>query len=160
MTAWKRICCPIDLSPISRTAMEEAAELGWRHGGRVTLLHVAEELPIAPSDASLAPHDAMEMAAVERDRQLESWREAAEHMSTTAVDCVLTTGDPATEIVRFADAGQYDVIVLATHGRDPASAPFFGSVAQKVILDAGCPVLVVNARPRAKRRLAGGGRCG
>jgi len=151
MGAWKKICCPVDLSPISRLAMEEAAELGWRFGAEVTLLHVDEPTPLAFPEQMLASRDAIMMGAVERDRQLEAWRDATERMSSTRAGCVLLEGDPASEIVRFAEAGEYDVIVMGTHGRmDRAGAPF-GSVAQKVILDAPCPVLVVNRRARSKR---------
>ena len=152
MGTWKKICCPVDLSPVSRLAMEEAAELGWRFGAAVTLLHVDEPMPLAPPDRMLASREALAMGAVERDRQLEAWRDAAGQISTTRADCVLLEGDPASEIVRFAEAGEYDVIVMGTHGRMERDGAPFGSVAQKVVLDAPCPVLVVNARARSKRQ--------
>ncbi|HET9597569.1 MAG TPA: universal stress protein [Anaeromyxobacteraceae bacterium] len=149
MSAWKKICCPVDLSPVSRAAMEQAAELAWRHGGAITLLYVDA---LSVSDAgvrSLAGRDVAAMAALERDRELETWRHAAAEMSTAPVGCAIAVGDPAAEIVRFARAGRHDVIVMGTHGRTDHAT--MGSVAQRVVLDAPCPVLVVNgSQPDAR----------
>jgi universal stress protein A len=54
------------------------------------------------------------------------------------------TGDPATEIVRLAKEEQSDLIVLPTHGRTGLSHVFFGSVAEKVVRHAECPVLTLH----------------
>ena len=47
MPTWKKICCPVDFSWESRVAMEEAADLAWRFGGDVTLVHVDDRPPRA-----------------------------------------------------------------------------------------------------------------
>jgi nucleotide-binding universal stress UspA family protein len=54
-------------------------------------------------------------------------------------------GDPVAEILRFADEGRYDVIVIGTCGRRVHESGL-GSVAQEVALAAACPVVVVHAR--------------
>lgn len=65
-----------------------------------------------------------------------------------AVPVVLasTAGDPAEEIVRYADAHDIDLIVLGTHGRTGLSRALLGSVAERVIRTASCPVLAVPGR--------------
>jgi nucleotide-binding universal stress UspA family protein len=149
MGAWKKICCPVDFSGVSALALEEAAELAWRFGGHVTLLHVREPPP-APSPDEIPPsQEASEEMAAEHEQQLENWRDRAERVSNTRVDAAMVTGDPAVEIMRFAAHGRYDVIVMGTHGRTGREKVAFGSVAQKVVLDAVCPVLVVHRTPRA-----------
>lgn len=146
MAAWKRICCPVDFSAVSAEAVEEAAELAWRFGGMVTLLHVREPPSAPPTETVSSPEAAEKAVTVDQERQLESWRERAERVATTSVDSALVTGDAATEIIRFAGEGRHDVIVMGTHGRTGREKVAFGSVAQKVILDAPCPVLVIHAR--------------
>jgi nucleotide-binding universal stress UspA family protein len=63
---------------------------------------------------------------------------------------VLLTGAPADEIVRFAREGCYDAIVMGTHGRAGREHLVFGSVAQAVVREAPCTVVV--ARERRPRR--------
>ena len=146
MAAWKSICCPIDFSVVSAHALEEAAEQAWRSGGALTLLHVREAPSLPSADETLASREALEQAAVEHERLLASWEERARRMSTVAVDSTILPGDPATEIIRFAGEKRYDLIVMGTHGRTGREGVPFGSVAQKVVLDAPCPVLVVHPR--------------
>ncbi len=148
MGAWKKICCPVDFSGVSALALEEAAELAWRFGGNVTLLHVREPLPTPSPDETLPSREASEAIAVEHEQELENWRERAQRISNTRVDAALAQGDPAVEIIRFAAEQRYDVIVMGTHGRTGREKVAFGSVAQKVVLDATCPVLVVHRAPR------------
>jgi nucleotide-binding universal stress UspA family protein len=150
MSAWNRICCPIDFSRVSRIAMEEAATLGSRFGGSVTLLHIETGTPLPAPEATLVPAEALHMVTLERERQLEAWRAAAERISRAPVDSALVEGDPATEIIRFVAGSRYDVIVMGTHGRSGRDKVPFGSVAQKVILDAPCPVLVMNDQGSSK----------
>lgn len=140
MTMWKRICCPVDFSPVSRRAADEAAELGWRFGARITLLHVVEPEPAAAPAPSPAPPP-------ERERSLEAWRNAVDQIATTRVDTAFAAGDAASEIVRFVEEHGYDVIVMGTHGA--VKGPL-GSVAAKVVLESRCPVIVVPEAPRAR----------
>ena len=61
------------------------------------------------------------------------------------VDTQLMQGVPFAEIVRFAREGSYDLIVLSTHGRTGLKHALLGSVAEKVVRKAHCPVLTVRA---------------
>lgn len=149
MSEWKRICCPVDLSAVSARAMEEAAELARRHGGTVTLVFV-DDRPARPGlDETLSSAEALAQAESEHERQLAGWQERASRISTAHVDAAILAGDPAEQIIRFAAEGRYDVIVMGTHGRSGREKVAFGSVAQRVVLDGPCPVLVVHPRLRA-----------
>ena len=151
MSAWKRICCPVDFSAASSSALKGAVELASWSGASLTLLHVDERPPLPTPDATLIPPEALRRAAVERDRQLAAWREAAARSSGGPVAELLVTGDPAAEIVRAAAEGRHDVIVMGTHGRSGRAEAPVGSVAQKVILDAPCPVVVIRSEPSRER---------
>jgi nucleotide-binding universal stress UspA family protein len=74
-----------------------------------------------------------------------------------AVSHLLEEGDPADQILRVAQEGGYDLVVMGTHGRTGLGRLLMGSVAEKVMRKAPCPVLVAKApQPRkfAKRAAA------
>jgi nucleotide-binding universal stress UspA family protein len=83
------------------------------------------------------------------------WRVEAEPLACRPVRRKVVPGAAAVEIVCFATEGdgRYDIIVMGTHGRTGREKVAFGSVAQRVVLDAPCPVLVVH--PRIRRPHAG-----
>jgi nucleotide-binding universal stress UspA family protein len=145
--SWKKICCPVDFSRESRIAMEEAAFLAWRLDGRVTLVHVSE-LPVPPAATEmLAPPETFVLGAVDLDRKLNLWRDDAEGIAGTPVDVALLSGAPAVEITRFARDGGHDVIVMGTRGEKEREHLDLGSVAQAVVRDAPCTVVVVRRGP-------------
>ena len=82
------------------------------------------------------------------------WRNQLEQIRPTnpriTVNHVFLEGDAPSEIVRFAADAGMDVIVLGTHGRTGVERPLMGSVAEKVMREAPCSVLVVKL-PRASR---------
>jgi nucleotide-binding universal stress UspA family protein len=146
MPAWKLLCCPIDFSRESRIAMTEAAELASRHGGELVLVHVDDRPPPASAVGSLATAEALGRTTLEIERQLGDWAEAAKHVAGKPVRFALLSGAPAEEVVRFAKDGRYDAIVMGTHGRAGRDHFVFGSVAQAVVRDAPCTVVVVRGR--------------
>jgi nucleotide-binding universal stress UspA family protein len=144
MAAWKKICCPVDFSLESRTAMEEASELAWRFGGDLTLVHV-DDRPL-PAVETLMSRGERDEGRADLERKLACWRDEAEPIATTSVDHVLLAGGPADEIARFAREGRYDVIVMGTRGQTGREGWGLGSVAQAVVRDAPCTVVVVRGR--------------
>ncbi len=141
MRAWRKICCPVDFSETSRRAAESALELAWAFGGRVTLLHVAEPLiaPALEAGARSAPTpEAIEPGL--RD-EIRAWARALPEGEKADVEVL--EGSPAEEIVRFAREGAYDAVVMGTHGRTGLKHLVLGSVAERVVRHARCPVVVV-----------------
>jgi nucleotide-binding universal stress UspA family protein len=142
VAAWKKICCPIDFTWESRIAMEEAAELAWRFGSQLTLVHVVPRgRPDAEATASVEPSEAG------LQPKLAEWLNEADRIAANGVDSAVRAGAPADEIVRFAREGRYDVIVMGTRADAARDHSRAGSVAQAVVATAPCTVVVARGRP-------------
>jgi nucleotide-binding universal stress UspA family protein len=152
MSEWKKICCAVDFSDPARLALEEAVEQARRTGAEVTLLHVHVPPPTQPSDVIASPAEIALMAADEVERSLAGWREDAEKRLGRSVSATMVVGDPAAEIVRWAKGHGPDLLVLGTHGRRGLRRFVLGSVAERVLREAPCPVLVARARKRDDAR--------
>lgn len=146
MTEWKKICCAVEFSEPSRIAMLQAAELARRFGGELTLVHVHAPPPALATDMLVAPPDLGAMERVELERSLAQWKDEAEHVAGRDVGASVLSGEPASEIVRFARDHGADVLVIATHGRTGLKRLVLGSVAEKVVRGAPCSVVVARRR--------------
>ncbi|HEY6106644.1 MAG TPA: universal stress protein [Anaeromyxobacteraceae bacterium] len=147
MASWTKICCPIDFSETSRAALDEASDLAQRYQADLALVHVFEPA-VATADLMIAPPEMFEQTAKELERKLEVWKGEAERRGARSVRASVVTGVAATETVRFAREGGYDLVVMGTHGRRGLRHLVLGSVAERVVREAPCAVLVVRPRPR------------
>jgi nucleotide-binding universal stress UspA family protein len=146
---WKRICCPIDFSDASRAAMEVAADLARRHGAELVLLH-AYPIPgyTFPDGSVMASPKMMQELAEQAQRHLEEWRADAERIvQAPRVSVEKAIGEPASEIVSYATDSGVDLLVLGTHGRTGLEHALMGSIAERVVRRAHCPVLTVRPPP-------------
>lgn len=143
---WKRICCPIDFSDTSRAAMEVAADLARRFGAELVLLH-AYPVPgyTFPDGSVVASARMMQELADQVARHLGEWRKSAEALGAARVSTATSVGEPAAEIVSHAAAKGVDLLVLGTHGRTGLEHALMGSVAERVVRHAQCPVLTVRS---------------
>jgi nucleotide-binding universal stress UspA family protein len=139
---WKRICCAVDLSEPSRFAMEEAAELASRLQADLTLLYVHEADP-ASAQAPVSLPDLVKQTDTAKERLLSFWRGDAEVIAGRTVHSASLTGRPDEEILRFVRDGCFDLLVVGTHGRSGLKRLVLGSVAERVLRHAECPVLVI-----------------
>ncbi len=142
---WKRVCCPIDFSDASRAAMEVAADLARRTGAELVLLH-AYPIPgyTFPDGSVVASPRMMQELADQAQRHLQEWRVDAERIVGAArVTAEKAIGEPAAEILSFARARGADLIVVGTHGRTGIEHARMGSIAERVVRRAHCPVLTV-----------------
>ncbi len=142
---WKRICCPIDFSDASRAAMGVAADLARRFGGSLTLLH-AYPVPgfTFPDGSVVASARMLQELADQAAKHLGEWRREAEGLGAPAVTATTAIGDPAMEIVGYAKEHAIDLLVLGTHGRTGLEHALMGSVAERVVRRARCPVLTIH----------------
>jgi nucleotide-binding universal stress UspA family protein len=140
---WKRIGCAVDFSPESRLALEQGAVLATKYGASLTLVHVDDRSAGPPTDATLSGSVSLARGKLELERMLGEWSEEARRITSRPVEFLLLSGDPAAEVIRAADGQPFDVLVVATHGRSEADRLRFGSVAQALVRDAHCSVLVV-----------------
>ena len=132
----QKILYPTDFSSYSNQAYFHAVSLAEKHGATLTVLFVynPDKITTPGNPASL------EEARAYWLEQLESIRPVDQ---TIAVSHVMLEGDPADEIVRFGRDAGVDLIVMGTHGRTGVERLLLGSVAEKVLRDAACSVLVV-----------------
>jgi nucleotide-binding universal stress UspA family protein len=122
----KKILYPTDFSSYSNQAYFHALGLAEKYGASLTFVYV--HAPGGPGDRAYWRG------------QLEQVRPGNPKIS---VSHVLLEGDPATEIARYAADAGIDVIVIGTHGRTGVDRLVMGSVAEKVMREAPCSVLVV-----------------
>ena len=151
---FRRIVVPHDFSTHADHALAVATELAAARRGRVVVLHVIVPYPATP----LAVADPVpmivptELVKPTRERLEQAVRKRFPRRARM-FDCRVVIGDPAQEIV---DAGRRaDSIVMSTAGRTGLAHLLIGSVAEKVVRHATCPVLTLRetaVRRRAKRR--------
>ncbi len=151
MAEWNKICCAIDFSEASRLAMAEAADLARRFGGELTLLHVHE----LPPDAQVPLDESEnEVISVDLERSLAAWRAEAARILGEPVRSRVRVGDPAAEIVRFARGTDVDLIVVGAYGDKGVRTLILGSVAERVIRAAPCPVIAIRQKEAREAALA------
>jgi nucleotide-binding universal stress UspA family protein len=132
----KKILYPTDFSSYSNQAYFHAIALAKTHGASLTALFV-----YYPDHAITSGSHGDEQAARRYwQEQLEQIRPVDPQIPVTHV---LLEGDPASEIVRYGRDANVDLIVMGTHGRTGLDRLLMGSVAEKVLRDAACSVLVV-----------------
>jgi nucleotide-binding universal stress UspA family protein len=141
----ERILCPIDFSDFSRRALDHAVAISRWYESTITLLHVCTVVPVAayapgsgvlPS-AALTPEDRKALLA-----SMERFAEG-EAGTNVAIDLDIAEGSTATAILAKADAMPADLLVMGTHGRSGFERLVLGSVTEKVLRKAACPVLTV-----------------
>jgi len=146
MMEWRKIGCAVDFSKASRRAMHDASELARRQDADLELVHVHKvSAPIG--DALVTPADLGSESLVEIEKRMTTWREEAARLVGRAVRSIVVAGEPAAEIVRLAHEHWFDLIVLGTRGRTGLKRFFLGSVAERVVREAPCAVLVVRREP-------------
>jgi nucleotide-binding universal stress UspA family protein len=154
MSEWKKIGCAVDFADPARVALEEAVEQARRTGAELVLVHVHVPPPTNVADVIISPAEITRMAADETERTLAGWRADAERLLGRAVSATVLIGDPAGEVVRWAHDHGPDLLVLGTHGRTGIRRFILGSVAERVLREAPCPVLVARARKPDEAREA------
>ena len=144
MTTIQRILYATDFSPISEPAWDSAKQLGRLFGAEVVLLHVVPPLPVLPTKGNLPElydeliQSARREAEAGFDRLL-----ASVAGSGINVRIHLEDGPPAQRILEVAAKEAADLLIVGTHGRTGLSRAIFGSVADRLVRQAPCPVLTV-----------------
>lgn len=153
MAAIKQILVATDFSEASTRAVHQAIELAELFGARITLLHVVEE-PfgyMGEMHSYLPEVDAFQKTLKDAARMQLDKVLTTEEVARWHVTLLLRVGTPYVEIVRLAKDQGADLIVVGTHGRGALSHMALGSVAEKVVRNAACPVLTV---PQVKAKSA------
>ena len=141
MEGYRKLLVPLDFSHLSEPTLG-AAERVLASGGTIHALHVVEWLPVVTGGAiGVYPHrkDIDQLKDLSRAK-LDSY--VAERPQV-AITPVIREGRPAAAILEAAEELKPDLIVIGSHGRSGLDHLLLGSVAEKVLRKAACPVLVV-----------------
>ncbi len=149
MPAIKNILCAVDFSESSERVAEYAATLAKASGAAVACVYVAPSL--AEYVGFNVPQAALDTfvgdVVASADTTMHDFLSA--HFKDVPVTGLVVTGYPAEEILKVATDRKADMIVMGTHGRTGIDRIIFGSVAEKVVKTAACPVLTIKPREAA-----------
>lgn len=145
MITLHRILVPTDFSENSNRAARYAAELAAKFNSEIVFLHVVQDLALVLPDAVMPTP----VATPNLDDMIASAKIGIANLVTT-LDLAkmnpkseVRVGSPATEIVAAASDLKVDLLCISTHGRTGLAHLLLGSVAEKIIRHAPCPVLTV-----------------
>ncbi len=144
MLTFKKILVPVDFSDCSNDAVRHARELAARFDSELHLLHVVESWPPAGSVTSEAYPMYHDYVVQLNDHATKQLAEVAANIAgSIPVQHVIRSGHIQQEIIKYITDEKIDLAVIGTHGRTGLSHWLMGSVAEKVVRLAPCPVLVV-----------------
>jgi universal stress protein A len=140
----KRILVPVDFSEFSRKAVSYALSFGTQFGAEITLIHVVEPY-VYPTDWVLPlPQADLPGVRAALIKELNALTDGYPLISKP----ILVEGRPSQEILKAAKSRKSDLIVIGTHGYSGLMHAFLGSVAERVVRGAPCPVLTVRPDER------------
>jgi nucleotide-binding universal stress UspA family protein len=151
MINFKRIICPVDFSNPSFAALNAAKGIAMQYSSELFLVTVVEPVVtgLLLGKYSYQLYERRLKSAARKSLSRVIKKRIPKKVKAHPV---VTSGEPADEIVKIAKRKNADVIVIATHGRKGWGHLLFGSVAEKVVRLAPCPVLVIHG-PRIKARV-------
>jgi len=138
MILLRKILVATDFSPTSEAALEYARGLARTFGATLDVLHVAENSFLRPTAAD--PQTFREAAWRSLNDSLTETDRTELHAKPVLLDMADEISD---SITAYARSEGIDLIVMGTHGRKAMSQLLIGSVAERVVRTAGCPVLTV-----------------
>jgi nucleotide-binding universal stress UspA family protein len=138
----QRFLVPLDFSEYANQALDYAINLASKLGARLTLLHVIQSLPLGGVDMGVTlPYTYIQDLEAEI---MGNMNNCLERVTAAGLEgeIVVVHGVPFHEIIETAKAQQVALIIMGTHGRTGFQHVLLGSVAEKVVRLAPCPVLV------------------
>jgi nucleotide-binding universal stress UspA family protein len=153
----KRILVPVDFSKDSLNAVTYAAEFAQPFGAELLLLYVVEPIYYATPTDPYAVNANVAMLIEEQHRlgEQQLTRIGADlEKKEQRFRALIKSGSPPQLITDTARSQRADLIIMATHGRTGLAHMFMGSVAEKVVRTASCPVLTVRSTAKPGRKIS------
>ena len=139
---YRHVLVAYDGSPEADLALAHAVAIAQSSRARLALVTV---VPPPPLLSWQAPGGMRGIHEAEQDELSKALREAADGVpDDLSVTTQLLDGDPARELLRLAREADFDVIVMGSRGRGRVTAALLGSVSNRVMHDAGVPVIVIH----------------
>jgi len=143
----KLILVPIDFSDPSRSALDAAANMASRLGAELLLVHVVPAISDLPGNVSIFKEGQYDQSLGEKaEQQLKELAATLAQKNIRVRTQLGNANDVGMELIRIAEHENVDMIVIATHGMTGWRKIAFGSVAEKVVKEAECPVLILRAK--------------
>jgi nucleotide-binding universal stress UspA family protein len=144
MAPFEKILVAIDFSRSSQRALVLAVELAKKLDASITLLHVYSipTYPLPEGYIIASPETVAELMQ-KTSLAMKDVKTRAVGLGATRVETQLVEGSAFPDIVRIANEQRFDLVVMGTHGRSGFAHALMGSVAEKVVRRAHCPVLTV-----------------
>jgi nucleotide-binding universal stress UspA family protein len=149
----KSILAPTDFSPHSERAVQFACGLAETFGAQLHLVHVLSEIIPAGPDPLLMPVMPPQFYEENEGRARETLQKILDPAwgKPAGVTTAVRWGGPVEAIVEYAREQRIELVVIATHGRTGLSHVLLGSVAERIVREAPCPVLTLRDADRAAR---------
>jgi nucleotide-binding universal stress UspA family protein len=143
----KLILSPIDFSDSSHAALDVAADFATRFGAELLLVHVMPAIADLPENVSMLKEGEYDQSLADAAaKRLADLAATLVQKNVKARTEMGTANDVGMELVRIAEHDHADMIIIATNGMTGWHKIAFGSVAEKVVKQASCPVLVLRAK--------------
>jgi nucleotide-binding universal stress UspA family protein len=140
----QKILVPLDFSAQSAEALAYAADLARRYDASLTLAHVYQPVNYAAAEGfRLYTPEQLTTLLDELHQQLRAAEAEARAIGAPRIALVTLQGDPFSELLELARKESFDMIVMGTHGRTGFRHALLGSIAEKLVRSAPCPVLTV-----------------
>ena len=142
---FRKILVATDFSPPADKAVLRAADLSRRYDAPLTLVYVYQPVTYGGLPEGHVVYTPLQMGDLMAafEQRLLAAKQVAEAAGAKSVQTKLLMGPTASEITDYAASQQFDLIVIGTHGRTGFRRFLLGSVAEKVVRTAPCPVLAV-----------------
>ncbi len=145
---FSKILCPVDGSAHSLKAAKLASEIAAKDGAQLTILTVAKELKMTDElkryiEIEHLAGEAQYVLDEHTEKIIQQAKEAARAAGVAKFDTEVKIGPPARTIVKFAERGKFDAIILGSRGVGDVEGLLLGSVSHKVANLASCTVVTV-----------------
>jgi nucleotide-binding universal stress UspA family protein len=142
---FEKILVPLDGSEHSIYALEKAIQIAKKFDGKITLLHAYTPQMVSLPKEYAQPEATPEMVEISREAGVNILEKAKDRAETESVqfETLLTMGQAVDTIVKAAENGKFDLIVVGARGLSPMKELLLGSVSHGVTAHARCPVLIV-----------------
>lgn len=146
MIALKTLLVATDFSQPSDVALAYGRELARSFGAKLVVLHVVENImtrAFGPDGYAVTNPDLQRDLEASADKQVHALLGDEDRQTLRAEAIVISSNTPALAITDYARVAAIDLIVMGTHGRGAVAHLLMGSVAERVVRTAPCPVLTV-----------------
>jgi nucleotide-binding universal stress UspA family protein len=142
----KKILVTTDLSEASRSAMEYAAWIASKENSAVTLLYCVDNIPTVAFHTVDLTFDKFRVELLKQEqRRLNAYAETLQRSTKQQFDVVMIEGNASQMIIQYAEKHKFDLIVMNTNGRTGIQHAVLGSISEKIVRYAPCPVVTIRS---------------